>query len=481
MVLALMLAGLLPSPGLPAGAAAASDADAPVRTAPNSDLDPFMPTSLAPIVRPALPAVVNISSTRIIRTYEDQWLSPFLSDPFFRHFFGMDPRRHGRVPRERREQSLGSGVIISSDGYVITNNHVVQDADVVQIYWDDETYEAAIVGRDTKTDVALLRIDAAGLPYLSFGDSDKLLVGDFVIAIGNPFGLDRTVTMGIVSAVGRADVGIVDYEDFIQTDAAINPGNSGGALLNLRGELVGINTAIVSRSGGYQGIGFAIPSRMAERVVESLKQYGEVRRGWLGIAVQEITADLATALEIDRSIGVLIGDVYEDSPGSRAGLRQGDIIKKVNGHPVRNLAEYRNRTDRLLPGMEARLELLDGDGEREVVVRVEQLPEEPEARKFQEMETSVLPGAELETLTPAAGQRFGYGARVRGVLVSDVRSGSPAAEAGLRAGDIIIEANRIGVVDLEMLEAIISRTTGSHDLLLVQRGRQAYYVAFPRS
>jgi serine protease Do len=437
-----------------------------------------MPTTLAPIVEKALPAVVNISSTRIVQGYAQG--SPFSADPFFRYFFG-DPFGR-RMPQERREQSLGSGVIISPDGYVITNNHVIQGGEgLVQVTVGGDAYEAKVVGLDAKTDVALLKIDAPeALHHLEFGNSLALRAGDFVIAIGNPFGLDQTVTMGIVSAVGRADVGIADYEDFIQTDAAINPGNSGGALLNLDGELIGINTAILSRSGGYQGIGFAVPSDMAERVVENLIEHGEVRRGWIGVAVQNLTTELAGAMGLEHGHGVLVSDVFEESPAARAGVEPGDIVVEVDGRKVTSVNEYRSRTERLLPGMTAAFTTLR-DGARQVLrVPVERLPEEPAAKAFEEMESGPIVGAALETLSPGAAAQLGYPRSLEGVLITDVREGGVPARAGLRRGDIILRVDRVRVRSVDELASTLERLPRDTVLLLIQRGESRYYVALPR-
>jgi serine protease Do len=468
-----VLAGLVLSTPFVAQAAAESTERAGAAV---SSIGPYMPTTLAPVVERALPAVVNISSTKIVRS---QVQSPFANDPFFEYFFG---RSFGsRVPQERREQSLGSGVIISSDGYVITNNHVIQNGEgSVKVYRGEDAYDAEVIGHDEKTDVALLKIQSkTSLPYLQFSNSDELRVGDFVLAIGNPFGLDRTVTMGIVSAVGRADVGVADYEDFIQTDAAINPGNSGGALLNLDGELVGINTAILSRSGGYQGIGFAIPSNMADGVTKSLREHGEVRRGWIGLGVQDMTEELAATMEDTPASGVLVSDVFEGSPGDRAGLRPGDVIVKVNGRPVVNVGQYRSRTDRLMPGMELELGYRRGKIERTTKLVVEKTPREPAVQRFEEFDSSPIPGLALETLSAKAAQRLGFHPRLRGVLVADVAAGTAGARAGFQSGDVIREVERVAVTSVEDLGKIFAQARGERVLLLVQRGRQASYVAIP--
>ena len=278
------------------------------------------------IAKQAKSAVVNIAAVKKHRERETG-RSPFLDDPFFRRFFGEEFERRMPSPRDFREQGVGSGVIVSSDGYIITNNHVVDGMDELTVSLPDKrTFKAKVVGTDPKTDVAIIKIDAANLPVLEWGDASQLQVGEMVLAVGNPFGLSQTVTMGIISAVGRANVGIVDYEDFIQTDAAINPGNSGGALVNLKGELIGINTAIFSQSGGYMGIGFAVPSNMAKHVMHDLIKHGKVVRGWIGVSIQEVTADLAKEFGAEEPSGALVADVMDDSPASKAKLERGDII-----------------------------------------------------------------------------------------------------------------------------------------------------------
>ena len=275
----------------------------------------------------SMPAVVNISSTRTVKTQD--MANPFQNDPMFKRFFG-DQFGGSMHPREFKQSSLGSGVIVDKDGYVLTNNHVIKDADEIKIKLSDKReFKGKIIGTDPKTDLAVVKIEAHNLPVLKLGDSDRMKVGETVLAVGTPFGLNQTVTSGIVSAVGRADVGIADYEDFIQTDAAINPGNSGGALVNIHGELIGINTAIFSTSGGYQGIGFAIPSNMARTVLDSLVKNGKVVRGWLGVSIQPVTADLAKQFGLKEETGVLVGDVTEDSPADKAGIKRGDVIVRI--------------------------------------------------------------------------------------------------------------------------------------------------------
>lgn len=286
--------------------------------------EPLLGQPFVPIAKRAKASVVNVSSVKKTKQDGQSFQNPFFDDPFFRRFFGEEFERRMPAPREFQQQGLGSGVIVTSDGYIITNNHVIEGADELSVSLPDKrSFKAKVIGTDPKTDVAVIKIDASNLSALPWGDASQLEVGEMVLAVGNPFGLSQTVTMGIISAIGRANVGIVDYEDFIQTDAAINPGNSGGALVNLKGELIGINTAIFSRSGGYMGIGFAIPSTMAKSVMQSLIKHGKVIRGWLGVSIQDVTPDLAKEFGAAENTGALVGDVMEDSPASNAKLQRG--------------------------------------------------------------------------------------------------------------------------------------------------------------
>ncbi|MCI0469782.1 MAG: Do family serine endopeptidase, partial [Nitrospirae bacterium] len=296
--------------------------------------------AMAEVTSAVKPAVVNISATRTIKV--QGMPSPFFNDPLFKRFFG-DEFDFQDKPREHKQAGLASGVIVDKNGYILTNNHVIRDADEIKVKLSDKReFKGKVIGTDPKTDLAVIKIDASGLPVITWGDSDKLMVGETVIAVGNPYGLNQTVTSGIVSATGRANVGIADYEDFIQTDAAINPGNSGGALVNVKGELIGISTAIFSTSGGYQGISFAIPSNMARSVLESLIKNGKVIRGWLGVTVQPLTPELSKQFEIKEEKGVLVGDVVEDGPAEKAGLRRGDVIVEFDGKEVNEPSVLRN-------------------------------------------------------------------------------------------------------------------------------------------
>jgi serine protease Do len=359
-----LLAGLRVAPLLePATAAAAPEPPAAASASPGLGPD------FRVIARRATPAVVNISALQVFRTQH----SPFSSDPFFREFFGRD--LPFRVPREERRTSLGSGVVVGADGLIVTNNHVIDRAQQVIITTaDHRRFRARVLGADPVTDVAVVRINARGLPTLSWGDSARAGVGEYVVAIGNPFRLSQTVTMGIISATGRSNVGIVDYEDFIQTDAAINPGNSGGALVNVRGELIGINTAIYSETGGYQGIGFAVPANLARQVVEKLATTGRVVRGWVGITrVADVPEDGEQEGPLgDATGGALVVELLRDSPADRAGLEPGDVVVDVDGRAVENSAQLRNELARAEVGASLRFTVLREGRRRVLHIAVEE-------------------------------------------------------------------------------------------------------------
>ncbi len=376
--------------------------------------------------------------------------------------FGPEPFRSG--PR----RGLGSGVVVSEDGYILTNNHVIEGADKITVTSSDKReFTARLVGADPPSDIAVVKIDAGAIKPAPMGDSDALRVGEWVVAIGNPFAFTHTVTAGIVSAKGRSSVINRDnYEDFIQTDAAINPGNSGGALVNIRGELVGINTAIATRSGSYQGIGFAIPINMAQRVMAALIEHGEVVRGWLGVMIQDIGEDLAQVLELSNRQGALVGEVVEDSPASEAGVEEGDVILEFDGSSVEDTNDLRNRVAATSPGKRAKLGVLRDGNRRTLTVAIGQLPAEYGGTQPRQPESRL--GLVAQELTPDLAKLFRYKGK-EGVLVSSVASGSPADDAGLRAGDIIREIDRATVEDVETYERLIREAEPGDTLLLLVR------------
>ncbi len=403
--------------------------------------------------------------------------SPF-GDEFFRRFFGQPPQQLNphRAPK-RRSMGQGSGFIISSDGYIMTNNHVVADADKVTVQLlDGREYEAKIIGTDPPTDVALIKIDAdEKLPALKLGDSDLLEVGDWVLAFGNPFGLSHTLTAGIVSAKGRSGIGLNDFENFIQTDAAINPGNSGGPLVNLDGEVIGMNSAIFTRSGGYMGIGFAIPINMAKNIRQQLVKHGGVTRGRLGVYIQDLNKNLAESFDIDQREGILIAQVMEDSPAEKAGLEQGDVILKLNGKKVVKVADFRNQIAMTRPGSTVKLLVLR-DGKRKTIKATIGTMETDE--KGHPVSSNKLPelGMSLQKLTPDLAEQFGY-EDAHGVLVTDVESGSIAARAGIRQGNLIEEVNRTEVNSPDQIKKLLAESQRKIVLLLVRQGDASRYLA----
>jgi serine protease Do len=443
---------------------------------------PSLGTGFTPVVERALPAVVNVSSSRTVKTGGTQ-ATPFFNDPFFRQFFGDQFSRQFQVPRERRERSLGSGVILTPDGYILTNNHVIDKATDIKVSLRDKReFKARLVGTDPKTDVAVLKIEATNLPTLTLGDSDKTRVGEIVLAIGDPFGVGETVTMGIVSATGRGNLDIEDYEDFIQTDAAINPGNSGGALINARGELVGINTAILTGGGGgNQGIGFAIPINLARQVMEQILKTGHVVRGYLGVMIQPVTPGLAKAFGLTDVKGAIVGDVTKDSPAARAGLLKGDVIVAMNGQPVKDSLELRLKVAQTPPGTEVRFTLRREGREKDVTVKLGELPEKAQAAAGGEAASSPLSGVKVEDLTPDIAEQVGVARGTLGVVVDSVADDSPASDAGLRRGDVIEEVNHRGVPNVAAFDRAVREVGSKPVLLLVNRqGTTSFVVVEPR-
>jgi serine protease Do len=377
----------------------------------------------------------------------------------FRGFFGDDGfDRFFQFPVPEggfRQQGMGSGVIVSEDGYVLTNNHVVRDADEVTVILSDgREHTGEVVGTDAPTDLAVLKIDATGLVPATLGDSSKIEVGQWVLAVGSAMGLDQTVTVGIVSAKGRGDVGISDYEDFIQTDAAINPGNSGGPLVNLEGEVIGINTAIASRTGGNMGIGFAIPGNMARDVKDAIINGGKVERGRIGAMIQNLTPDLAESSDYDSTQGVLVGDVIEDSPADRAGLKSGDIVVEYNGKAVNKAYQLRNAVAGTAPGTEAELEVFRNGEYRTVEITIGRLEDQPSlSQATPGPEAGSELGMTLKNLTPELRQQLGLGSGEKGVVVTGVEPGGLAAREGIRKGDLVVAVGDTPISDVASLRS----------------------------
>ncbi len=418
-----------------------------------------LPT-LAPMLEKVTPAVVNIASTGRVRVQQN----PLFNDPFFRRFFEMPNQ-----PRERITRSLGSGVIVDAEkGYILTNNHVIDRADEITVTLQNgDTHRAKLLGADPDTDIAVIQIEAENISAIPMADSSEVRVGDFSLAIGNPFGIGQTVTSGIISAIGRSGLGIEGFEDFIQTDASINPGNSGGALVNLRGELIGINTAILSQSGGSVGIGFAIPVNMVQNIMQQLLTHGEVKRGRLGAQAQNLSPQLANAFGIQFQRGAVVTRVENDSAADRADLRPGDIILEINGRQVRNADTLRNHVGLLRVGEEVQMKVVR-DG-KTLTLRAK--VEEPPLRTLAGKQIHArLGGAILADIEE--GSRL-YG-RIQGVLLAEVERGSPAARAGLRKGDIITSINRKPVRSLPELKQ--SSLSGGALLLNIVRGNTALFL-----
>ncbi len=437
-----------------------------------------MSNYLSEVATASSPSVVNISTTTMI-TMKEHPSGDFFNNPFFKKFFG-DQFDHPGIPKKFKSSALGSGVIVSKDGYILTNYHVIKDAEEIKvILFDKREFKGKVVGDDPQTDIAVVKIDATDLPAIKMGDSAKLKTGDIVLAIGNPFGLSHTVTMGIVSAVGRANIGISAYEDFIQTDAAINPGNSGGALVNASGELVGINSAIFSTSGGYMGIGFAIPSDLANSVAQSIIKYGKVIRGWLGVTIQNLSPGLAKSFGAKTTKGALITDVMKDGPASKSGLKRGDVIIEFDGKPVEDTTGLRNMVANTAPGKTVQAKVIRHGKEETLSVTVGEFPHKKMVAKVEH--DNVLKGVQVQELTPDLRAALNIPADVEGVLVVHVTEESPSYGL-VSKNDVIEEIDRKPIKGLKDYESTVSKIGPSDTvLLLLYRNGGHIYVTIKQT
>ena len=431
--------------------------------------------TFAPVVKQAAPAVVSITVSKTESAPAAMRNFPF---PFGPQGFGPMPDEGAeRRGPERRSQGAGSGVIINEEGYIVTNHHVIDGADEIEVHLSDKRdLKAKLVGTDAKTDIAVLKVEATDLPVLPLGNSDHVEIGDIVLAIGNPFGIGQTVTMGIVGATGRGNLGIEDYEDFIQTDAAINPGNSGGALVNVRGELVGINTAILARGGGgNQGVGFAVPVNLAHHVMTQLTERGHVVRGYLGVSIQNLNPKMAKAFDIAEARGAVVGGVQPDGPAADAGLKQGDVIVGMDGKQFADARELRLNIAAEPPGSTVNLAVIRSGDETTIPVTLGEFPDENRGPESSSNAQPSSMGLSIDELTPAVARQLELPAGATGVVVVNVKPGSPAAEAGLRRGDVIAEVARQPIAGVAEFKAAI-QGAGDSALLLIQRGENTFFV-----
>jgi serine protease Do len=444
--------------------------------------DVKLSTSFAPIVKQVAPSVVKVDVNIAAKETE---ANPGMPDnPLFRQFFGNQfsgPRRMLTPP----EHGVGSGVIVTKDGYILTNNHVVDNADKVNVTLNDgREFIAKVVGKDPKSDLAVIKIDAHDLPAVSFADSAKAEIGDVVLAIGNPYAIGQTVTMGIISATGRATMGL-DYEDFIQTDAAINPGNSGGALVDAEGRLIGINTAIYSRGGGNQGIGFAIPTDLAKGIMVSLIEHGKVTRGYLGVRIQDITPPLAKEFELKNDQGALLSEVVPNGPADKAGLKDGDVIVSFNGTPVTDSRHLKLEVAGIAPGDKVPVEIVRSGSHKTIDVKVKELPGDEQMAKNSpgdnSQDTGTLQGVGVGDVDAQARQQFNIPDHVKGALVTEVAPDSASAQAGLKAGDVIMEVNHHAVSSADDAVKLTSGKNNKVTLLRVWSGEGSRYMVVDES
>ncbi len=428
--------------------------------------------AMAKVAERVTPAVVNISTTRTVKAPAN----PFFNDPFFKKFFGEGPEE----AQKRKVASLGSGFIATSDGYIITNNHVIEGAEdiVVKLANNKEPYKGKVIGMDSRTDVAVIKINEKNLPTIPWGNSDKIRPGEMILAVGNPFGLSHSVTMGIISAVGREGMGISDYENFIQTDAAINPGNSGGPLVNVKGEVIGVTNAIFSTSGGYQGIGFAIPANMVKNVMDSIISQGKVVRGWLGVQIQPLTADLARQFGLKDDNGVLLVDVTDGGPAAKAGMKGGDVVVEYDGKKINDPYHFKNMVAETKPGRQVAVKMIREGNLLTANVTIGELP----------VETAVIPnvtidnalrGVSVQDLTDEYRQKLNISGKDRGVIVSNIDEDSPALGI-INKGDVLLEINRKPVPNTKEYTKAIAGIESNQDVLaLIVRGGVRQYITVP--
>ncbi len=438
--------------------------------------------TMAPAANAAMPSVVKISASKVVKTPTGFSMDEGDGSDLFQQFFGRgNGNFRPQQPSSHREGGLGSGVIISPDGYILTNNHVVDGATDISVTLPDRReFNAKVIGTDPKTDIAVIKIEASSLPAITVGDSSKLQIGDQVLAIGNPFGIGQTVTMGIVSATGRAGLNIEDYEDFIQTDASINPGNSGGALVNDRGELVGINTAILSgNSGGNQGIGFAVPVNLARQVMDQIALHGQVTRAYLGVRIQEVSPAIAKAIGLDGPKGALVSDVTANSPAEKAGLQSGDVITAVNGKPVVESNQLAMDVSMMGVDKPVKLQVFRNGSTINVNAETGEMPGKPVERASNDNghSNSALDGVSVEALSPQTARRAGVDPETAGVVVTNVDPASTAAGSGIREGDVIQEVNHSKVANAREFASALQKAKNGNSLLLINRKGQKIYIA----
>jgi len=458
---ALVLLALLAAPAFAAPAA-------PQKALPKPEVPQSLmqvQLSFAPVVKRVASAVVNVYARSVVQ----QQVNPLFNDPVFQRFFGVSPEM-----RQRVQQSLGSGVIVRPDGTILTNNHVVQGGqNIIVVLADKREFKAKVVLADPRTDLAVLKIDAKGekLPTIPFGDSDKLAVGDLVLAIGDPFGVGQTVTMGIVSALARTGVGASDYQFFIQTDAAVNPGNSGGALVTTDGRLAGINTAIVSRTGEYAGIGFAIPANLVKRVLEGAGT-GGLQLPWIGAEGQPVTGSIATSLGLSRPGGVLLKSVYAAGPVGKAGLKTGDVILSVDGASVDDMQSLNYRIATHKPGDTVKLHVWSGGKARDVEAKLILPPEDPPRQTTAIGNRNPMTGAKIENLSPATADGYGLDMDAKGVVIASTTPGTPSEGYGFQRGDIVVEVNGTKINRVGDLVRALDAGQGQWSMTVNRGGRQ---------